>query len=91
MGHTISSHIQINDIADADVDHTKEALVLLFELLLIKDLDGENAVFSDSPSPIVSDKECTGSRRDCDEHIKDLIPIRIQGLPDYRGGPGLLP
>jgi hypothetical protein len=37
---TITTHVQVNDIANADVDDAQEALVLLLELLLIKDLDG---------------------------------------------------
>jgi hypothetical protein len=46
---TIPSSIKVDDIPDADVDHAQEALILLFELLLVKDLDGKNAVFSCFP------------------------------------------
>ena len=41
---TISIWGQLNDVADADVDDAQEALVLLLELLLVKDLHGEDAV-----------------------------------------------
>jgi hypothetical protein len=36
---------QLDHIAYANVDHTQEALVLLFELLLVKHLNREDAVF----------------------------------------------
>ena len=38
---------QLNDISYANVDDSEKALVLFLELLLVKDLDGENAVFID--------------------------------------------
>lgn len=38
---------QLNDISYANVDDSKKALVLLLELFLVKDLDGENTVFTD--------------------------------------------
>jgi hypothetical protein len=46
---TITTHGKINDISDPNIDDTKEALVLLFELLLVKDLDRQNAILVDSP------------------------------------------
>ncbi|GAT29215.1 phosphatidylserine decarboxylase Psd2 [Aspergillus luchuensis] len=38
----------IYNIADPHIDHTEETLVLLLELLLVKDLDCEDTVFIDS-------------------------------------------
>lgn len=49
FGRTITTHRQVNDIADANIDDSKESLVLLFEFLLVKDLDRKNAVLVDSP------------------------------------------
>lgn len=34
-----------HDISDADVDDAEEALILLFEFLLVKDLNCENSAF----------------------------------------------
>lgn len=35
----------MDDIADTDIDDAEEALVLLFELFLVKDLDDEDGIF----------------------------------------------
>jgi hypothetical protein len=35
--------------ANADVNHAKEALITSLEFLLIENLNGQNAVFSDFP------------------------------------------
>lgn len=41
MGNrTFGIRCQLYDIADPDVDNSKEALVLLLEFLLVKHLDG---------------------------------------------------
>lgn len=45
---TISVRTQLHDVSDADVDDTEEALVLLLELLLVKDLYGQDAVLIDA-------------------------------------------
>ena len=47
---TITASIQVDDTANTDIDNTKETLVLLLELLLVKDLNGENALFVGSPA-----------------------------------------
>lgn len=49
---TITTGIQVNDTANTDIDNTKETLVLLLELLLVKDLNGENALLVGSPAGI---------------------------------------
>lgn len=41
---TIASHLKVNHIANAHIDDTQKALVLLFELLLVEDLNGKNTV-----------------------------------------------
>ena len=46
--NTISANIKIDDISDPDVDNAQEALILLLKLLLVKDLDREDAIFGDS-------------------------------------------
>jgi hypothetical protein len=50
FSHTISAHVQVNHITNADIDDSQEALILLLEFLLVKDLDRKDAVFRDSPS-----------------------------------------
>lgn len=46
-GHTISFGRQFDDVADADINDTEEALVLFLELLLVKDLNGHDTVLAD--------------------------------------------
>jgi len=45
--HFVTTHLQINNIPDSDVDDTKETLILLFKFLLIKYLDCEDTIFID--------------------------------------------
>lgn len=47
---TIAASIKVNNVADTNVDDSEEALILLLEFLLIKYLNGENTVFTRSPS-----------------------------------------
>jgi hypothetical protein len=47
---TITTSVQVDDTANTDIDNTEETLVLLLELLLVKDLNGENALFVGSPA-----------------------------------------
>ena len=42
---TISTNIKLYDLTNFYVDHSKEALILLLELLLVEDLDCEDVVF----------------------------------------------
>ena len=84
---TITTCVKIDNIANADIDDSKEALVLLLELLLVKDLNGENAVLSGSPS-LVLPRAAPGCDRSY-AHIKDLVPVRVERLLDNRSGPGL--
>lgn len=46
---TVAPRIEVDDRPYADVDDAEEALVLLLELLLVKDLDREHALFVDAP------------------------------------------
>lgn len=47
---TIFTNIQIYHIPDANIDHAQKTLILLFEFLLVKDLDGQNAILIHSPT-----------------------------------------
>jgi hypothetical protein len=53
-GRTVAARVQVDHRADADVDDAEEALVLLLELLLVKDLDGENALLVDLPGRLLA-------------------------------------
>lgn len=47
---TIPPSVKVDYIANADVDDSQKALVLLLELLLVKDLYRKDAVLSRSPN-----------------------------------------
>jgi hypothetical protein len=51
---TISTRVQVDYRPYADIYDTEKALVLLLELLLVKDLNRENALLIDSPAPRIS-------------------------------------
>jgi hypothetical protein len=51
---TITTRVQVDDRPDTDVYDAEEALVLLLELLLVKDLDREHALLVDPPGRGVS-------------------------------------
>lgn len=88
MKLTITAGIEIDDIADSDIDNAEKALVLLLELLLVEDLDGEDAVFCDSPVGAVSTSSAISERHYV--HIKALIPVRVERLLYYARSPSLL-
>lgn len=44
---TVGVQPQFEHVANADIDDAEEALILLLELALVKDLDSEDAVFGD--------------------------------------------
>lgn len=47
--HTITTHLQIDHIADPYIDDAKEPLILLLELLLVENLNRKNTIFVDFP------------------------------------------
>ena len=51
---TVAPRIEVDDRSYADIDDAEEALVLLLELLLVKDLDCEHALFVDPPALYIS-------------------------------------
>ena len=54
VSFTISTRIKVDNVPNTNVDDTEEALVLLLELLLVKDLYCEHAVFRNAPARYVS-------------------------------------
>jgi hypothetical protein len=60
---TVAAGIQVDDRSDADIDDAEEALVLLLELLLVEDLNRQDALLVDSPAPRVSVLRRLGARR----------------------------
>lgn len=87
---TITTHLKIDHISDADIDDPEETLILLLELLLVEYLNRENAVLIDSPAPNPpltplffhrsSSNQYVGHN---DVQIERLIPIWVQGLLDH--------
>jgi hypothetical protein len=53
-GRTVAARVQVDYRADADVDDAEEALILLLELLLVKDLDREDALLVDLPGRLLA-------------------------------------
>jgi hypothetical protein len=51
---TVSTSIQVHDVANPDIDDAEKALILLLEFLLIKYLYGQNAILGDFPAREVS-------------------------------------
>lgn len=49
VSFTISTRIKVDNIANTNVNDTEEALILLLKLLLVKDLNGKDAVLGRSP------------------------------------------
>lgn len=90
--HTITTHLKIDDIADPNIDDAQESLILLFEFLLIEDLNRQNAVLVDSPASPNLLTPAPACLAEWTHHvqIKRFIPIRIQCLLDDRGRMGLL-
>ena len=57
---TVATELQVEDIANLDVDYTEEALIASFELALIKYLHGDNRGVLDGA---VGTKTKMGGRR----------------------------
>lgn len=47
---TILTAGKVDDITNSDIDDSQEPLILLLELLLVKYLDRENAIFVGAPA-----------------------------------------
>jgi hypothetical protein len=54
LGPTITTRVQVDYRPYADIYNTEKALVLLLELLLVKDLNRENALLVDSPARVLA-------------------------------------
>lgn len=89
---TVSASVKINDGANADVDDTKKALILLLELLLVKYLYRQYTVLSHSPARSISIfRSFWPPVLGYDAHIKALIPVRVERLLDHTRRSRLLP
>lgn len=83
MPRTIAAGVQVNDAPDAHVDDAQEALVLLLELLLVKDLNCEYAVFGDAPGEWLA---VGVGGQGGDVHVEALVPVGVQRLLDHARG-----
>ena len=86
---TVSSRIQVNDAANAHIDNAQKALILLLELLLVEDLDCENALLGDFPV-LPSVQPICHTSSPSHPHVKALVPIRVERLLDHARGSRLL-
>jgi hypothetical protein len=82
---TVTPHIKIEHCADLYVDDTKEALILLLELLLIEDLDSNDASVGDLSIGIQIRKGeyiyiLLSLSSLSDIQVEAFIPIRVQGF-----------
>jgi hypothetical protein len=88
---TIPTSVQVDDIADSDIDYTEESLILLLELLLVKYLQCQHTVFRNSTAAThqhtISKYLQIGG---ASVQIEALIPVGIEGLLDHAGGSCLL-
>jgi hypothetical protein len=81
---TIAADVEINHVADSDIDDSKKSLILLLELLLIENLYGKYTIFGCSPRWCQT-LSCYALASQRNVHVKDFVPIRIQCLLDDRG------
>ena len=86
---TITAGIEVDDIADSNVDNSKEALISLLEFLLIEDLHREHTLFRDSPR-IRIEYYVTLVFDSYHLQIEAFVPVRVQGLLYDGRGVGLL-
>jgi hypothetical protein len=93
VGHTITTHRKIDNIANSDVNDTEETLILLLEFLLVKDLDRKYAVLIDSPASAKTTVNTFALFYRWDRihvQVEWFIPVGIQSFLDHRGGMCLL-
>lgn len=45
---TITTHLSIDDISNAHINHAEETLILLLEFLLVENLDGKDTILVDT-------------------------------------------
>jgi hypothetical protein len=87
--YTISTSVQVHNIANSDIDHAEKTLVLLLEFLLVKYLNRQNAILGDS-SRLLSACHTDNNRCPCVLQIEALVPVWIQGLLNHTRRPSLL-
>jgi hypothetical protein len=85
---TVAPRVEVYDRAYADVDDAEEALVLLLELLLVKDLNGEDTLLVDAPSS--GSAVVVHVRAGHDVHVEALVPVGVQRLLNDARGARLL-
>jgi hypothetical protein len=89
-GPTVTARVQVDYRPYADVYDAEEALVLLLELLLVKDLYREDALFVDLPDGGVSIARAWRRLSRHDVHVEALVPVGVQRLLDDARGARLL-
>lgn len=77
---TIFSRVEVHKISNADVDDTKEPLVLLLKLLLVEYLHCKYTVLSNAPAVMLVPMRVCNQRNAA--HLEGLIPVWVQSLLD---------
>lgn len=83
----MTTQLQVNDIANFDVHHSKETLIPLLELALVKDLDCDDRVVLDSTGTQSALAQVEGAMH---AHVEALVPVRVKRLLHDARGVGLL-
>ena len=86
---TITTSVEIHDVAHPDVDYAEEALVLLLELLLVEYLNRDDAVLGYPPISLVSVRPIRQIRWQALQ-VKAFVPVGIQRLLYHTRRPCLL-
>lgn len=86
---TITTGIKVDDIANSNINNSKEALISFFELLLVKDLHRKHTLFCDLPRKFVL-VYFTLVFHHYHLQIEAFIPVRVQSLLYDARGVGLL-
>lgn len=87
--HTITAGVKINNAANSNIDDTQEALVLFLELLLVEDLDREDALLGHPSVCPLARHNHDGQRGDAVQ-VEALVPVWVQCLFDHTRRLGLL-
>ena len=84
---TVTTHVEVKNIADTNVDDAEEALITFLELALVKDLNGDDRRLFDHTA---RNSDTSKINIDNDVHVETFVPVRVQSLLDNTRRVGLL-
>jgi hypothetical protein len=83
---TVSTKVDIEYIAHANIDDTEKALIPTLELALVKDLDGDDGRVLDSATKKrISNAVAVTQQQSAYAHVEALVPVRVQRFLDHAG------